>query len=299
MRRRGVSASVPPTEASNARSAGLDRLSTPQLVELLIAEQRYAVNAVLAQHGAIARAVDEIAARLARGGTLHYVGAGSSGRIATLDAAEMPPTFGTPPELVRAHVAGGVAALVHSVEGAEDDGAAGDSAIAHCVTAGDAVVGISASGGAAFAVAAVMRANVLGAYTLALTSVPGSPLAHAARTSIVLDTGAEVLTGSTRLKAGTAQKIALNAISTAVMVRLGKVHDNLMVDLVAANEKLRRRACRLVCSLAGVDERRAGELLERADGRVKVAIVMERRGVNAAQARALLEQHRGSLRAVL
>ncbi|HZV76627.1 MAG TPA: N-acetylmuramic acid 6-phosphate etherase [Candidatus Babeliales bacterium] len=290
---------LPPTETASARSAGLDLLATPELVELLIADQRDAAQAVLTQKDAIAGAVEEIAARLARGGRLHYVGAGSSGRLGALDAAEMPPTFGTPPDLIRGHIAGGPAALSRSVEGAEDDAAAGDAVIGATVTSGDAVIGISASGGAAFVVAAIDRARALGAYTLAITSVAQSPLAHAAFAQVILDTGAEVLTGSTRLKAGTAQKIALNAISTAVMVRLGKVHDNLMVDVVAGNQKLRGRALRLVRALANVDGARAQELLDAAGGRVKIAIVMERRRLTAVQAQTLLDAHAGSLRAVL
>lgn len=288
-----------PTERANPRSTGLDRLGSPALVELLVAEHSDAVAAVRAQVEAIARAVDAIAERLVRGGTLHYAGAGSSGRIAMLDAAEMPPTFGTPPELVRAHLAGGGDAMARSVEGAEDDGVAGAAAIRGSVKPEDAVVGISASGGAAFVVHAITAARSIGAYTLAITSVAGSHVAAAAEAAIVFNTGPEAVAGSTRLKAATAQKIALNAISTAVMVRLGKVHDNLMVDLVVSNEKLRRRALRLVCDLAGVTEARAGELLDAASSRVKVAIVMERRHLDAAQALAQLAVHRGSLRELL
>ena len=294
-----MSAKIPPTEAANPRSAGLDLLETSALVELLVGEQRNAVEAVSAQRAGISRAVDGIAQRLRRGGKLHYVGAGSSARIAALDAAEMPPTFGTAPELVHAHVAGGATALLAAVEGAEDDAGAGEAEASRCVGADDAVIGISASGGAAFVVAAVERARRCGAYTVALTSVAGSPLACAAQTAIVLQTGAEALAGSTRMKAGTAQKVALNAISTAVMVRLGKVYDNLMVDVVAGNAKLRARAIRLVCDLAAVDARRARALLDEAGGRVKVAIVMERRGLDAEQARGLLDRYGGSLREAL
>lgn len=285
-----------PTEAENPQSAGLDLLTTPVLVELLIADQRSAVEAALAQTRPIALAVDEIAPRLAGGGRLHYVGAGSSGRIATLDASEMPPTFGTPPEMVRAHVAGGTAALIDAVEGAEDDAEAGDAAMVECVRPGDAVLGISASGAAPFVIAAIARARAIGAYTIALTGDGESALARTAQLAIVLPTGAEALAGSTRLKAGTAQKIALNAISTAVMVRLGKVFDNLMVDVVASNRKLRGRALRLVRRLARVNERRAEELLAQAGGRVKIAVVMERHGVDASEARALLERNDGALR---
>ena len=290
---------LPPTEAENPQSTGLDLLATPALVELLIADQRSAVDAALAQTATIARAVDEIASRLSRGGRLHYVGAGSSGRIATLDASEMPPTFGTPPEMVRAHIAGGTAALISAVEGAEDDASAGDGTMLECVRPDDAVLGISASGTAAFVIAAIARARAIGAYTIALTVDAQSALAHAAELAIVSSTGAEVLAGSTRLKAGTAQKVVLNAISTAVMVRLGKVYDNLMVDVVANNRKLRARALRLVVRLARVDEAHAQELLERAGGSVKIAVVMERHSLGAAQARALLDQNDGGLRPLL
>jgi N-acetylmuramic acid 6-phosphate etherase len=294
----GVS-ELPATEARNARSAGLDRLAVPELVELLVAEQRAAADAVLASTQALARAVEEIVARLAAGGILHYVGAGSSGRIGMLDAAEMPPTFGTPANMVCAHLAGGSAAMERSVEGAEDDDAAGDAVMRASVNARDAVIGISASGGAAFVVAAIERARQIGAHTIALTVVAGSPLALAANDTIVLDTGAEALAGSTRMKAATAQKIALNTISTSVMVRLGKVHGNLMVDVVASNAKLRRRALRLICEIAGVDEARARRLLDEADGRVKVAVVMQKRAVDAAQAQALLAANGGRLHSLL
>lgn len=294
-----MSADLPPTEAANPETAGLDQLDTRVLVETLVAEQRTAVDAVLAQSAALARAVDAIADRLARGGRLHYVGAGSSGRIATLDASEMPPTFGTAAQLVQAHVAGGAPALVKAIEGAEDDTGAGDTLARKRFAPADAVVGLSASGGAAFVVAALKRARAIGALTVALTSVADSALARGAEIRVAFDTGAEALAGSTRLKAGTAQKIALNALSTAVMVRLGKVHANLMVDVVASNQKLRRRALRLVREVAGVGEERARELLDASGGRVKVAIVMERRNVDAQKAQDLLEGCGGVLRELL
>jgi N-acetylmuramic acid 6-phosphate etherase len=211
----------------------------------------------------------------------------------------MPPTFGTPPEMVHAHIAGGSTALTSSVEGAEDDASAGDVAMLGCVRPDDAVLGISASGAAAFVVAAITRARTIGAYTIALTVDAQSALAEAAELAIVLPTGAEALAGSTRLKAGTAQKVTLNTISTAVMVRLGKVYDNLMVDVVANNHKLRARARRLVVRLTGVNEERAEELLARAGGSVKIAVLMERRSIGATQARALLERNDGSLRRLL
>jgi N-acetylmuramic acid 6-phosphate etherase len=297
--RSGMSAAIPPTERASGRSKDLDLLETQELVELIVSDQRDAVEAVLSRKESIAQAVDAIAERLMRGGRLHYVGAGTSGRIATLDAAEMPPTFGTLPAMVRAHIAGGLPALTQPVEGAEDDAGAGEAAVRECVTSADALIGISASGGAPFVVAAVERARHLGAYTVAVTSVAESPLAAAAQLAIIVATGPEVLAGSTRLKAGTAQKIVLNAVSTAVMVRLAKTYGNFMVDLVASNQKLRARAVRLVGQIAGVDEKVAQRLLEEAGGRVKVAVVMERCGVDAAQAQALLERHRGALRKIL
>lgn len=289
---------LPPTEAADEATRGLDLLPTPELVEILVRGQRRAVEAALAAGPQIARAVDEIAARLERGGTLHYVGAGTSGRIGVLDAAEAPPTFGTPPALVRAHIAGGPRALTAAVEGAEDDAAAVRELESQWSST-DAVIGISASGGARYVVAALESARAAGAYTIALTSAPESPLARAAELAIVLETGAEALAGSTRMIAGTAQKVALNALSTATMVRLGKIYDNLMVDLVATNEKLQRRARRLVCELAVVEDARARELLAAANGSVKVAVVMERCGLDAERARGALEAAGGRLRATL
>jgi N-acetylmuramic acid 6-phosphate etherase len=289
----------PPTEAIHARSAGFDRLTTRELVELIVSEQRHAIDAVLARSERLARVAERIADRLAGGGTLHYVGAGTSGRLGMMDASEMPPTFGTPAEMVRAHIAGGVEALVRAVEGAEDDAEAGYALADASIASSGAAVGISASGSAAFVVAAIERARAKGAYTVAVTSFADSPLARVAEAALVFDTGAEVLAGSTRLKAGTAQKVALNALSTAVMVRLGKVYDNLMVDVVATNRKLRARAIGLVEMLARVDTARARELLEAGGGSVKVAVVMERRRVDAPTARALLERQRGSLRELI
>jgi N-acetylmuramic acid 6-phosphate etherase len=294
-----MSADLPPTEWGNPRTADLDVMDTANLVEVLVDDQRGAVEAVRAQTKALAEVVAAVSARIADGGHLHYVGAGSSGRLGVLDAAEMPPTFGTAREVVCAHIAGGSDALVRAVEGAEDDAAAGAAAMTGHVSGSDAVIGISASGSAAFVAGAIDRARVIGAYTVALTNVPGSALARSADIAVILPTGAEALAGSTRLKAGTAQKIALNTISTAVMVRLGKVHGNLMVDVVAGNRKLHERAVRLVRALAGVDRQRALELLAQAQGRVKVAIVMERRGVDAETARGLLAQRAGVLRSLL
>ncbi|MDQ2872203.1 MAG: N-acetylmuramic acid 6-phosphate etherase [Candidatus Eremiobacteraeota bacterium] len=290
---------LPQTEAVNPQTSGLDRRSTVDLVQLLAAEQREAVDAVVAQSAAIAVAVDEIAKRLRVGGRLHYVGAGTSGRLGFLDASEMPPTFGTPPSLVCGHIAGGITALTRAIEGAEDDGDSGALEIDGHVQAGDAVVGISASGGAPFVLRAIDAARAAGAWTLGVANSPDAPLLRAADLGIVLLTGAEPLTGSTRLKAGTSQKVLLNTISTAAMVRLGKVYDNLMVDMVATNNKLHARARRLVERIAQVDPERSQALLDASDGRVKVAVVMAKHGIDAAGARALLESHGGDLRASL
>jgi N-acetylmuramic acid 6-phosphate etherase len=294
----GSSAGLPQTEGIDASTAGLDQLATDALVASLIESQRAAFGAVLDQRATISHAVEEIAQRLERGGNLHYVGAGTSGRLAVLDAAEMPPTFGTTPERVQAHIAGGTEALLRAVEGAEDDAIAG-RAIGEAISEDDAAIGISASGAAPFVVAALEAARRRGAFTVAIVNSEPSLLAEAAEHAIVLRTGAEAIAGSTRLRAGTAQKIALNTISSAVMVRLGKVYENLMVDLVATNRKLHRRANRLVVQLTGVTEHRADRLLAESRGSVKCAIAMAWRNVDAAQARALLERHHGRLRELL
>jgi len=288
---------LPPTEGRQSESAGLDLLDTHELVDLLVNDQAHAAAAVRTQTTALASAVEGIVTRIRAGGRLHYIGSGTSGRLAVLDASEMPPTFGTPPDLVCAHIAGGDFALRTAIEGAEDDARAGEAAMEDHVAAGDAVVGISASGGARYVVAALERARAIGALTVAITSSDNSALVSAAQLAIVLPTGAEALSGSTRLKAGTAQKITLNTLSTAIMVRLGKVHDNLMVDVVATNEKLRGRAARLVRDLTGADETRVSAALDQSGGNVKVAAVMIARRVDAARARAMLQSE--TLRSLL
>lgn len=288
---------LPPTEGRHPQSAGLDLLETRELVDLLVRDQADAVAAVRAQASTLARVVEAIVERVRCGGHVHYVGAGTSGRLGVLDASEMPPTFGTPPGLVCAHIAGGDRALRHAIEGAEDDGAAGEREMDEHVAPDDIVIGLSASGGARFVAAALERARKIGALTVAITSSDASTLVAAADHAIVLPTGPEVLSGSTRLKAGTAQKITLNALSTAVMVRLGKVHDNLMVDVVATNEKLRGRAERLVRELTGADNARIRAALEAAGGSVRVAVVMIARDVDADHARKLLQTE--SLRSLL
>jgi N-acetylmuramic acid 6-phosphate etherase len=290
---------IPATEQANAATRDLDRLATSELVAAIVGENARALAAAQSANASIARAVDAIAARLRAGGRLHYVGAGTSGRLGVLDASECPPTFGTPPELVQAHIAGGSAALVRAVEGAEDDAEAGASEMRAAVGAADAVVGLSASGGAPYVVAALAAAREIGAVTIAIANDPESALVRAADLSIVLETGPEVLGGSTRLKAGTAQKLVLNALSTAVMVQLGKVYGNLMVDVAATNEKLRRRAVRLVQTLLDCDAAAAREALRLAGGSVKVAVVAGRCKLDPESARRRLAAASGSLREAL
>lgn len=287
------------TESIDPRTRGLDTLATEDLVALFARDGAVAAEAVVRAAPAIARAVDAIAARLRAGGTLHYVGAGTSGRLAMLDAAECPPTFGTQPELVVAHVAGGRDALVRAIEGAEDDATAGEFELREAASGRDAVVGISASGGAPYVLGALAAARALGALTIGITSVAGSRVARDAEIAIVTETGPEALAGSTRLKAGTAQKLVLNAISTGVMIRLGRVYENVMVDVVSTNAKLRSRALRLVREIARVDDARAAALLADSGGSVKIAIAMNACGIDAATARERLDAAGGFLRAIL
>jgi N-acetylmuramic acid 6-phosphate etherase len=293
------SSRVPSTEAIDPATSGLDELDSAGVVGALVREQGAAVAAVEQAAPALALAVDAVAARLRAGGRLHYFGAGSSGRLAFLDAAECTPTFGTPPELVQAHIAGGREALVRAIEGAEDDAAAGRHEALAALEPRDVAVGISASGSARYVVAAMQAARGLGVLTLGVTSDERSALAGAVEMPIVVATGAEPLAGSTRLKAGTAQKLVLNALSTAVMVRLGKVYDNLMVDLIVTNEKLLARALRLVARLVPCDAEQARQLLDAAGGSVTVAVVMARRDCDAAAARALLARSPNGLRGAL
>lgn len=287
---------LPQTEHVNPRTAGLDELSTEDLVHVLVDEQGDAIDAVMNMRETVARVVDEIAQRMRAGGRLHYVGAGTSGRLGFLDASEMPPTFGTDSTVVCAHIAGGLNALTQAVEGAEDDCNAGAREMRAHVQRGDAVLGLSASGGAPYVLGAIAAAREIGAVTIGVANSPDTPLLRESDIPIFLDTGPEPLTGSTRMKAGTSQKLLLNTISTAIMVRLGKVHDNLMVDVVATNSKLRNRALRLVALLTQENEDRARSLLDAAGGNVKVAVVMAKRGIDADRARETLQSNEGSLR---
>jgi N-acetylmuramic acid 6-phosphate etherase len=287
---------LPATEAVDPATAQIDALADDELARALVEAHRAAVDAAAAAAPDVARAIAAVAASLETGGRILLIGAGTSGRLAVLDAAELPPTFGVQPDLVRARIAGGDAALRCAIEGAEDDGPAGPAAVGD-VRAGDVVIGLSASGGAPFVRAAIAAARARGAVTIGIANAPGSPLPAESDIGIVLATGAEPIAGSTRLKAGTAQKIALNTISTGAMIRLGKTYGNRMIDVVVTNAKLRDRALRLVRELAGdVD---AAALLDAAGGRVKTAVVMARLGCDRVRAQAALDASRGRLSGVI
>ncbi|MEV0804926.1 N-acetylmuramic acid 6-phosphate etherase [Micromonospora sp. NPDC050200] len=263
------------TEQVDDRYAGLDTASVAQLAAVMNDADATVPGAVRAALPQIVPAIEGIADRLAAGGRLLYVGAGTAGRMGVLDASECPPTFSTPPELVRAVIAGGSEALLAAKEGVEDDEAAGAAVIAECaVTPADAVVGVSASGRTPYVLAAVRAARARGALTVGLSCNAGTPLSAAANAAIEVLVGPEVLAGSTRLKAGTAQKLVLNMISTISMIKLGKTYGNLMVDLRVTNVKLRDRAVRIIRRVTGVPRADAEAALDRADLDVKTAILL-------------------------
>lgn len=280
-------------------SIDIDRVSALELVRIIQAEDARVAEAVAAVAETIARAVEAIADRMRHGGRMFYVGAGTSGRIAMLDTAELPPTFGTSPDLVQVIMAGGEAAFMGAIEGAEDREEEAVAEVNRRVKADDCIVGIAASGTTPFTVAAVRRANMLGVLTVGITSTPNSPLARESDLPIVPLTGPEVILGSTRMKSGTAQKMILNTISTGVMIQMGKTYSNLMIEMPATNEKLRARAALMVQLAANVDRPTAEKALKDAQGNVKQAIVMARKKLSPPEAQRLLEQHRGNLREVL
>ena len=251
-----------PTEARNPRASDLASLSTRQILELMNDEDATVPGAVRRALPQIERAVEAIVASFGRGGRLRYVGAGTSGRLGVLDASEAPPTFGVDEDIVRGLIAGGDEALRHSVEGAEDDAGSGSRDARERVRSGDVVVGISASGRARYVIGALVMAREIGATTVALTCDASAPLVTNADIVIAVDVGPEVLAGSSRLKAGTATKLVLNMLTTAAMVRAGRTHGDLMVDLRATNTKLRERAVRMVRDATGLDEAAARERLE-------------------------------------
>ena len=288
---------LPSTERRNPRSRAIDAKSTPEILRTINEEDTLVAGAVKRELPAIARAVDAIVHAFRRGGRLLYVGAGTSGRLATLDAAECPPTFGLRPEMVQAVMAGGAKALVRSTEGAEDSErqGAGDLA-ARGVMRRDVVVGIAAGGATPYVIGALKAARRKGALTIAITSERRSPVAEAARIVIAPQTGPEVIAGSTRMKAGTAQKMVLNMLSTAAMVRLGYVYDNWMVHLAQSNEKLRARALRILREAAGLDRMTAADILRRAGRDLRVALVMAKTGLRPKEAKRHLASADGNVR---
>jgi N-acetylmuramic acid 6-phosphate etherase len=288
------------TERRNPRTASIDLASSVEIVDLINAEDRRVPEAVATQRVEIARAIDIAEKTFRAGGRLFYVGAGTSGRLGVLDASECPPTFGVPPEMVQGIIAGGLPALTRSQEGAED--IVGDGARVideHGVNDRDFVIGIAASGTTPYVRAALERAAAIGAATGILACSPPPPdLIDRVDVAILPIVGPEVVTGSTRMKAGTATKLVLNTITTGAMIRLGKTYGNLMVDLKATNNKLVDRSQRIVMEVCGVSREEAKELLVRADRSVKTAIVMQKKGVSRGDAERLLAENGGVIRRI-
>jgi len=288
------------TEQRNRRSRGLDRKSTVEILRLLNREDALVAPAVRRELPRISRAVDAIVRAFRSGGRLIYIGAGTSGRLAVLDASECPPTFGTPPSLVRAIIAGGDRALRHAAEGAEDSAAAGARDLAKAgVARRDVIVGIAASGTTPYVLGALRLARRRGATTIGITANRRSPLARLAHIAIVPDTGPEALTGSTRLKAGTAQKMVLNLLSTASMARTGRVYENWMVHVALTNDKLRARGARILEQAAAVDSSTAVHSLRQAGHNLPAALLMLKAGASPREARRTLKHTRGDVRSAI
>lgn len=288
------------TEQANPNSQELDALDTAALVDVFVQEDLRPQQAVAQAAAALAQAIDAIAERLRHGGRLFYLGAGTSGRLGVLDAAECPPTFCSEPDLVQGVLAGGSPALLRSSEGLEDLFEAGAEDLqARGFTAQDALVGIAAGGTTPYVHGGLTYARSLGALSIAMACVPAEQVPMPCDIDIRLITGPEVLTGSTRLKAGTATKMALNILSTGVMVRLGKVYGNRMVDVAVTNSKLEDRALRILADLAGVERAQGRALLAASDGSVKLALLMARQGLSPAEARVVLGECGGDLRSAL
>ncbi|MFD2114603.1 N-acetylmuramic acid 6-phosphate etherase [Paenibacillus yanchengensis] len=285
------------TEAINPASFMIDECTTEEMVALINEQDALVPAAVAKEIPQIAQAIDMLHQRMSSGGRMFYIGAGTSGRLGVLDASECPPTFGTDPTLVQGFIAGGDIALREAVEGCEDDADAGSDLIVRIgVTSRDVVVGISASGSASFVTAAMMKAREVGAATIGVCNNKGSKLELVVDVCIAPVVGPEVISGSTRLKAGTAQKMVLNMLTTSVMVKLGKTYNNLMVDLKASNIKLIERSVRIIMETTGVDSFTARDMLEQASMNCKLAIMMIKTGLNAKQATAVLQDHEGNLK---
>ena len=285
------------TEKPNQNSENIDLCSTEEMLTIINSEDMKVPAAVQREIPRIAVAVDEITRRLKNGGCLFYFGAGTSGRLGVLDASECPPTYGTDTELVQAYIAGGDDALRNAAEGCEDDEEKGCAEIKeHGITGKDVVVGITASGRAPYVLGLIKEAAKQGAYTVGLTTNKGSILEECTDICIAPDVGNEVITGSTRMKSGTAQKLVLNMISTAAMIKLGKVYGNEMVDLKASNDKLRERAVRIFCNITDASEAVAREYLKESGMNTKLAIMMYCSHTDAKEAERLLEESGGVLR---
>lgn len=288
------------SESRNPATMELDKLSTLEMLACINDEDRKVPEAIRLVIPAIAQAVDLAAAALKQGGRLIYLGAGTSGRLGVLDASECPPTFGVPHGMVIGLIAGGPGALLKAVEGAEDDMSLGERDLQNLkLTPTDMVVGLAASGRTPYVIGALRYARQLGCPTVAISCNPDSPIAQEAQVAISPVVGPEALTGSTRMKSGTAQKLVLNMLSTGAMVKLGKVYQNLMVDVKATNVKLVDRACRIVVEATGASRTDAENALSQTEFEVKPAILMILKGVTAEQARQSLQQHNGYLRAAL
>ncbi|MFO1225460.1 N-acetylmuramic acid 6-phosphate etherase [Roseateles sp.] len=288
------------TETPNSEHPDLDLYATAELLDAFIADQQRAVEAVRAATPQLEVAVEAALPRLRAGGRLLYAGAGTSGRLGVLDSVELPPTFSWPRERAVAVLAGGQGAMFEAVEGAEDStllGAADITALAPGPN--DVLIGIAASGSTPYVLGALAAGRAAGALTIGIANNPGAPVALEAEIGIVLDTGPEIISGSTRLKAGTAQKIALNTLSSSLMVKLHKVYGNLMVDVKATNAKLRRRALVLTVRATGAEEAEAAKVLAQCDQHVKTAVVAIRLGVSVDDARARLAANEGSVRGAL
>ncbi len=288
------------TESRNPQTMDIDQLPTLNMLEIINAEDAKVARAVHNTLPQIAQAVDIISTRMRDGGRLIYIGAGTSGRLGVLDAVECVPTFSAPPDLVIGLLAGGNTALTQAVEGAEDDPEAGKNDLLNLnLSEKDSVVGIAASGRTPYVIGAIDGANAIGAFTAAVTCNPGAIMLEHAQIGIVAEVGPEVITGSTRLKAGTAQKLILNMLSTAVMIKLGKVYGNLMVDVMVTNQKLADRAQRIVSEITGKSVEEAGQLLEKTDNHVKSAIVMGILNISAEDAKRRLDAHNGVLAEII
>ena len=282
------------TEQINSKSSHIDMCTTKEILEIINREDMLVPQAVAEQIDSITEAVDAVVAAIKSGGRLFYVGAGTSGRLGMLDAVECPPTYGTEPELVKAIIAGGEEALFHSIEGAEDNEECGRAAIIeNNITDRDVVVGITASGRTPFVLAAIREARAKGAKTVGVSNNSQSLINKLVDIDITLLVGQEVIMGSTRMKSGTSQKLVLNMITTAVMIKLGKVYGNLMVDLKPTNKKLADRAIRIVMHAAGLDENEAKEYLELSGMNPKAAIVMYMTKTDKETAMNLLSQNMG------